>query len=262
MTIHDPNWTQIAPVIGAAFLASTVEFVEALTVVLAVGAVRGWRHAVSGALSGVAVLGISVLVFGRLLLLVPMDALRLLVGVLLLLFGMRWLHKAVLREAGIVAPHDEAEIFTRAANELRIEAFASDAGTDPIAFATAFKAVVLEGLEVVFIVVAVGSAHAALIPASLGAALAGLVVIAAAIAVHRPLTQVPENIIKFAVGVLISAFGVFWIGEALNLHWPGGDVAILPLAAALLVVAVCSVKVARYEAGIPSRACHNRAVSS
>ncbi len=251
MFVHDFNWSHVAPAMSAAFLASMVEFIEALTIVLAVGVVRGWRHAIGGALGGVATLGVAVLMFGDLLAMVPIDALRFVVGMLLLLFGMRWLHKAVLRQAGIVAHHDEEEIYTRKAAGLAREPFATERGWDPIAFATAFKAVVLEGLEVVFIVIAVGGADGTMMPASVGAALAGFLVIAAAIVLRRPLTQVPENVLKFAVGVLISAFGVFWLGEGLKLEWPGGDLAIALIATAVLAVAMWSVMLARYEAGAP-----------
>ena len=250
MTVYDLTATHFMTAMTAAFLASAVEFVEALTVVLAVGAVRGWRHAIAGALSGAAVLVTAILFFGRLLVMVDIDVLRLTVGILLLLFGMRWLHKAVLRQAGVVALHDEEEIYAREVNGLRA-GLASVKAWDPIAFATAFKAVVLEGLEVVFIVVAVSSTAGALMPASLGAALAGVLIVGAAVVVHRPLTRVPENVIKFAVGVLISAFGVFWIGEGLSVHWPGGDLAIVLLATTLLAMALWSIPLARYEAGIP-----------
>lgn len=238
-------WTYVAPSVLAAFLGSLVEFVEALTIVLAVGVVRGWKPALIGTAAGVLLLAIIVLVLGPFLGRIRIEVLQLVVGVLLLLFGMRWLRKAILRAAGIIPLHDEAAAFASETAELKAAGPVASLMLDPIAVVTTFKAVVLEGIEVVFIVVAVGATGNMLIPASLGAAVAGFLVIVLGLALHRPLARVPENTLKFAVGVLISAFGVFWVAEGLGFHWPGGDLAIIGLAVALLVAALGAAWIAR-----------------
>jgi uncharacterized membrane protein len=237
--------TTATPAITAAFLGSLVEAVEALTIVLAVATVRGWRPAGLGAVGGLALLALVVLVFGPLLDRVPLHLLQLAIGILLLLFGMRWLRKAILRAAGIIPLHDEAQAFAGETSELREQARRHEAPLEWLAAMTSFKAVVLEGLEVVFIVIAVGAGHGLLIPASLGALAACLLVVAIGFAVHRPLTRVPENTLKFAVGVMLSAFGVFWTGEGLGVPWPGEDLAIVGLAALFLLVALAGVALAR-----------------
>ncbi len=175
----------------------------------------------------------------------PIEYLQLAVGVLLLLFGMRWLRKAILRAAGVIALHDEALAFADGCAALR--AAHPRRGWDAIAVVTAFKAVVLEGLEVVFIVLAVGAVGGLLVPASLGALAACALVVIAGCAVHRPLARIPENTLKFAVGVLLSAFGAFWVGEGLGLHWPGDDLAILGIAALCLAAAAAAAPLAREE---------------
>jgi uncharacterized membrane protein len=168
------------------------------------------------------------------------------VGILLLLFGMRWLRKAILRAAGIVSLHDEEKIFAKQTKTLgAVGVRVGSAAIDGIAFITTFKAVVIEGLEVVFIVIAVGATGGMLIPASVGAAAAAIVVVLLGIVLHRPLARIPENTLKFSVGVLLSAFGVFWIGEGLRLRWPGEDWAILALAAGFLSFASLSVVLAK-----------------
>ena len=226
-----------------AFLASLVEFVEALTIVLAVGVTRGWRPALLGTAAAVAFLGALVLAFGPLLGRVPIGVLQLTVGALLLLFGMRWLHKAVLRYAGVVALHDEASIYERECASL---AGGGDAaGWDVPALSTAFNAVALEGLEVVFIVIALGATGGQLLPASIGAALAGVVVVGAGVVVHRPLARVPENTLKFAVGVMLSTFGTFWTGEGLGVAWPGDDLSLAWLVAGFTVASAVAVMLAR-----------------
>lgn len=238
-------WTHAGPSVLAAFLASLVEFVEALTIVLAVGTVTGWRSALTGVAAGVTLLAVLIIIFGPLLGQIPITVLQLFVGVLLLLFGMRWLRKAILRAAGAARLHDEQAIFEAETNQLRQAGAATTDKLDPLAVATAFKAVLLEGIEVVFIVIAVGATANMLVPASVGAALAGLVVILLGVSLKKPLARIPENTLKFAVGILISAFGIFWVGEGLGLIWPGEDLAILMLAAALLLVALASVRVVR-----------------
>lgn len=238
------DWAHSGAVVAAAFLASLVEFVEALTIVLAVGTVRGWRPALVGAGVGVLLLVGLVAIFGPLLSRLPITWLQLVVGMLLLLFGMRWLRKAVLRSAGIIALHDEAAIFDQETKSLQ-GGGVSRGPWDPIALVTSFKAVVLEGLEVIFIVIAVGSAGGTLIPATVGAGAALVLVVAVGLVVHRPLARVPENTLKFAVGVLLSGFGVFWIGEGAGLAWPGEDLAIVGLIAGFMAAALLAVRVAR-----------------
>ena len=238
-------WTTAAPAVTTAFLSSLVEAVEALTIVLAVASVRGWRPAAIGALAGFALLALIVLALGPLLGRFPLPALQLVIGILLLLFGMRWLRKAILRAAGVVALHDEAIAFATEADELRDQARPHETRLDWLAGLASFKAVVLEGLEVVFIVIAVGAGRGLLGAASLGALAACLVVVALGFILHRPLTRVPENTLKFAVGVVLSAFGVFWIGEGLSVPWPGEDFAIPVFAALFLVVALSAVVFSR-----------------
>jgi uncharacterized membrane protein len=216
-----------APAVGAAFLASAVEVVEAFTIVLAVGTFSGWRPALLGTGAGLAVLAGLILALGPLLEQVPIHALQLVVGILLLLFGMRWLRKAVLRAAGIIALHDEEAAFTEETAHLQEEALRYKNSLAWIAGLTTFKAVVLEGIEVVFVVIAVGAGRGHLQAASLGALAACALVLALGLLIHKPLSQVPENTLKFVVGVMLSAFGVFWAGEGLGISWPGHDLAIV-----------------------------------
>jgi uncharacterized membrane protein len=239
------TWAHIGPAVTAAFLASLVEAVEALTIVLAVATVRGWRPAGLGALAGLLVLALIVVTLGPLLGHVPLRLLQFVIGVLLLLFGMRWLRKAILRAAGVIPLHDEATAFATETAELREQARRSEARLDWIAALTTFKAVLLEGLEVVFIVIALGAGRGMLIPASAGAVAACLFVAAVGLIVHRPLARVPENTLKFAVGIVLSAFGVFWTGEGLGVAWPGEDLAIVAFAVMFLAVSGAAVVLAR-----------------
>jgi uncharacterized membrane protein len=238
------TWASAAPAVSAAFLASLVEAVEAVTIVLAVATVRGWRSAGTGAVAGLAALALLVFTVGPLLERVPLRALQLVIGILLLLFGMRWLRKAVLRAAGIVPLRDEEAVFERTSAQLRDQ----DHGTvrvNGLAALASFKAVLLEGLEVVFIVLAVGAGHNLIGAASIGALAACALVVAIGFAVRRPLARVPENTLKFAVGIVLSAFGVFWTGEGLGVPWPGGDLALLVIAALFLLVALAMVRTLR-----------------
>jgi uncharacterized membrane protein len=235
----------LGPAVTAAFLASLVEAVEALTIVLAVATIRGWRPAGLGALAGLTSLVFIVLVLGPLLDRVPLHLLQLAIGVLLLLFGMRWLRKAILRSAGVIPLHDEAMAFATETAELREQARRHEARLNWLAGLTSFKAVLLEGLEVVFIVIAVSAGRGLLVPASAGALAACLLVAAAAFAMRRPLTRVRENTLKFAVGVMLSAFGVFWTGEGLGVAWPGADLAIFIFAALFLAVGLGAVVLTR-----------------
>lgn len=244
------DWTHSGAAVAAAFFASLVEFVEALTIVLAVGTVRGWRPALIGAGGGFFFLVALVAALGPLLYRVPISWLQMVVGILLLLFGMRWLRKAVLRAAGVIASHDETAIYDKKTKLLRADAIPHHAygPWDPIALVTSFKAVILEGLEVIFIVLAVGAAGDTLIPAAFGAAAALLIVIMLGLVVHRPLARVPENTLKFVVGVLLSGFGVFWIGEGAGFSWPGEDLAVIGLMAGFALVSLGSVRLARRSA--------------
>jgi Ca2+/H+ antiporter, TMEM165/GDT1 family len=229
-----PSWTVAAPAIGSAFAASVVEVVEAFTIVLAVATLRGWRPAVAGTAAALGVLALLVIVLGPLLDRVPLHALQLVIGVLLLLFGMGWLRKAVLRSAGVLALHDEDATFAAETTELSEQAARTTASLDWIAGLAAFKAVLLEGLEVVFIVIAVGAGRGMLPAAALGAAAACAAVLAIGAIVHKPLSRVPENTLKFGVGIMLSAFGVFWTGEGLGIEWPGGDLLLFVFAALFL----------------------------
>ena len=241
------SWLGMAPTVVGAFTASLVECVEALTVVLAVGIVRGWRSALLGACAALISLLVLVAVLGQSLARVQLAVLQLLVGTLLLLFGLRWLRKAILRAAGLLALHDELATFAKETAVIK------NVGTpisawDRAGAATAFKIVMLEGIEVVFIVIALGAGEGRLLPAVLGATAALVVVIALGIALHRPLGRIPENTLKFAVGVLLAAFGTFWVSEGLHLRWPYADWSLLGLAAAYLVVAQILVLLCRSRA--------------
>jgi Ca2+/H+ antiporter, TMEM165/GDT1 family len=220
--------------IVAAFLASVVEVVEAFTIVLAVGTLSGWRPAWIGTFSALGVLGLLVVIIGPLLGQIPITYLQLFVGVLLLMFGMGWLRKAILRSAGVIALHDEDLIFAKEKAGLIEETKSNQSTRGWIAGIAAFKAVLLEGLEVVFIVIAVGSGRGMLWPAALGALGACVVVLIVGIIVHKPLSRVPENTLKFCVGVMLSAFGVFWTGEGLGIEWPGKDLILILFAAIFL----------------------------
>ncbi|MBI1778263.1 MAG: TMEM165/GDT1 family protein [Proteobacteria bacterium] len=246
------DWLSVGPAVATAFLGSLVEAVEALTIVLAVGTVRGWPPALLGAAGGLAALALIVLLLGPALSSVPLSLLQLLVGTLLLLFGMRWLRKAILRASGIVALHDEDAAYAEETSLLRAERVRRIAGWDAVAVVTTFKATMLEGLEVVFIVIAVGAFGQLLVPASLGALAACLLVVVVGIMLARPLARIPENTLKFAVGVLISAFGTFWVGEGMGLSWPGDDLVIPVLALVLLAVALGSVALARRIVSAPA----------
>ncbi len=240
-------WTSAAPAISAAFLGSMVEAVEALTIVLAVASVRGWRPAGFGAVCGLALLAVIVLALGPLLNRVPLHLLQFLIGILLLLFGMRWLRKAILRAAGLIPLHDETKAFAQETEQLRDQARRHEARLDWLAGLASFKAVLLEGIEVVFIVLAVGAGHGLLGPASIGAIAACLLVVAVGFAIHRPLARVPENTLKFIVDVMLSAFGVFWTGEGLGVAWPGEDLAIVAFAVLFLAIALLAVTLARRQ---------------
>jgi uncharacterized membrane protein len=238
------DWIHAGPPALAAFLASLVEFVEAFTIVLAVGTVRGWRSALTGVFVAIAVLTGVVLTVGPGLERLPLSALRLGIGLLLLLFGMRWLRKSMLRAAGIIALHDETVAFATESQTLRTRP-GHATRFDTAGALTAFNGVLIEGIEVVFIVLAAGAAGQALLPAAVGAAAAGVVVMLLGVALRTPLTRIPENQLKLAVGVLLTAFGTFWIGEGLGYIWPGGDLAIIALVALYIGTALTGAAFAR-----------------
>jgi uncharacterized membrane protein len=214
--------------VAAAFLACAVEMVEALTIVLAVGVTRGWRSAFIGTGTALVALTAVVAALGPALAVLPVGSLRLFIGALLLVFGMQWLRKAILRASGFKALHDEDAIFAEEERAARATS-TTGSGIDWYAFTVAFKGVFLEGLEVAFIVVTFGGAQHNVGLAALGAVSAGVVVLVIGLAVHRPLSRVPENAMKFAVGVMLSSFGIFWAGEGAGVTWPGKDAALLGL---------------------------------
>ncbi len=239
--------TRLGTTLVAAFLASLVECVEALTVVLAVGSMRGWPSALAGAAAGLGVLAAIVAAVGPALTRIPLHLVQLFIGAMILLFGLRWLRKAILRAAGLIALHDEEAAFAKEAAELRGAGVAR--GWDKLAFAAAFHITMLEGTEVVFIVIALGAGGRELMwTASLGAVAALLTISALGVALHRPLARVPENTLKFIVGVLLSAFGTFWVGEGAGVAWPGDDLAMPVLMAAYLAIALCLVPICRGNA--------------
>jgi len=225
-----------------AFLASIVEFVEALTIVLAVGVTRQWRSALIGTLAAVLVLTLLVGVFGTaIVLFVPIAVLRVVVGTFLVIYGLQWLVKAILRAAGAKAKHDEAAIYAREIAAMREEPPVPAVGMDWISFTVAFKGVLLEGLEVAFIVVTFGASAGQIGPAALGAAVAGVLVLIVGVAVHRPLSNVPENGLKFAVGLMLTTFGTFWAGEGIGIDWAWSDATLLALFAIYVVASLAAV---------------------
>ncbi|GAB0112670.1 hypothetical protein [Acidisoma sp. C75] len=237
------NLLHAGPTLLAAFLASAVEFIEALTVVLAVGATRGWPAALWGSGAAALLLALLVLILGPLLTAIPLGAVQLALGTLLLLFGMRWLKKAALRAAGIIPLHDEEAAYASSRAALAAGGGRTLGAIDPAGFAAAFKITMIEGIEVVFIVVAVGAAGRGLLwPAALGAAAALVLVVLAGIALRRPVAMIPENILKFAVGVLLCAFGTFWVGEGAGIAWPGADLSLLWLILGFLLAALAAVR--------------------
>jgi uncharacterized membrane protein len=247
-------WTSFVP----SFLASIVEFVEALTIVLVIGVTINWRSSLWGAITALGALAILIATFGAALVtFVPLGVLRLVIGLILVLFGLQWLLKAVLRYSGLKALHDEAAISEREQREVAaMKISGSQQSINGFGFATCFKAVLLEGLEVAFIVVSFGTSVAGseaektsgLLMASLGASLAALVVIVAGILLRHPLTKIPENTLKYVVGILLSSFGTFWAGEGLGVDWRLGDLTILLLALLYFVASATLVFLSRTKA--------------
>ena len=237
----------------AVFLACVVEAVEALTIVLAAGTGRDWRSAITGVVAGVGVLGLIVAVLGPAVTAIPLGGLRLIVGGLLLIFGLQWLRKAILRASGLKALHDEDAIY---AAELAA-ARAAPAGrrgmvADWYSFTLSFKGVVLEGLEVVFIALTFGANQQNIPLAAVAALAAVLVVTIAGIAVRAPLARVPENTMKFAVGIMLTSFGIFWGAEGAGAVWPGADAALLLIVPAVAVFALVLVAFLRWVTAAPA----------
>jgi uncharacterized membrane protein len=233
------------------FLACSVEAVEALTIVLAVGTTRSWRSALIGVGAALVALGAVTAALGPALTSLPINALRVAVGGLLLVFGLQWLRKAILRATGLKALHDEAATFREEAEAARA---AGELGTgfDPYSFTLSFKGSFLEGLEVVFIVITFGANQHDVGLAAIAAALAVLAVVGAGVAIHAPLARVPENAMKFGVGVMLTSFGTFWGGEGAGAHWPGGDASLLVIIPATLLFALANVVVLRRRAARPA----------
>lgn len=237
----------------AVFLACAVEAVEALTIVLAAGVTRGWRSPLLGVGAALIVLAVVVAVLGPAVGQIPIGAMQLVIGTLLLVFGLQWLRKAILRASGYKALHDEDKIFLeqRAAAEAAARenrAFV----TDWYGFTLAFKGVLLEGLEVAFIVVTFGSVQGQIGLAALGAVAAVVLVTAVGLLVRAPLAKVPENTMKFAVGILLTAFGTFWGAEGAGVKWPGADAALLVLVPGILAVSLAYVALLR-RTGVGAR---------
>jgi uncharacterized membrane protein len=229
------------------FLACAVEAVEALTIVLAVGTTRSWRSALTGAAAAVIALAATTAILGPRLTSLPIDTLRLVVGGLLLVFGLQWLRKAILRAAGIKALHDEDEIY-REETAAATGAGAPAAGLDPYSFTIAFKGVLLEGLEVVFIALTFGANQHRLGLAAAAAAAAVVLVAAIGVAIRAPLARVPENAMKFSVGVMLTSFGTFWGAEGAGADWPGGDAALLVIVPTVLAFSLLLVRTFRTPA--------------
>jgi uncharacterized membrane protein len=219
----------------SAFLASAVEMVEALTIVLAAGITRGWRSALTGVAAATVTLAVFVAALGPALTVIPIDVLRLVVGALLLVFGLQWLRKAILRASGYKALHDEEAAFARELEEARHAESEVRAGLDWYGFTLSFKGVLLEGLEVAFIVLTFGSTQGSIPLAASGAVAALVLVAVVGVLVRAPLARVPENTIKFAVGVMLTTFGIFWTTEGVGGDWPGDD-ASLPVVLAFVIL--------------------------
>ena len=231
----------------SAFLASAVEMVEALTIVLAAGLARGWRSALVGLGAATVALAVAVAALGPALTVIPLQALRVVVGSLLLVFGLQWLRKAILRASGYKALHDEDAIFARELAEARDASRVERAGVDWYGFTLAFKGVLLEGLEVVFIVLTFGSAQGSIPLAAAGAGGALVLVTGVGIAVRAPLARVPENAMKFAVGVMLTTFGIFWSAEGAGAHWPGEDASLLGVLGFVVLASFVLVRLLRRE---------------
>jgi uncharacterized membrane protein len=242
-TIRNVSGAEIGLAVSV-FLACAVEAVEALTIVLAVGSTRSWRSALAGVGAATLALAVIVLALGPALTSLPINTLRVLIGGLLLIFGLQWLRKAILRGAGLKAKHDELEIYEHESEAAR-NVNGGRTGFDGYSFTIAFKGVLLEGLEVAFIVLTFGANQHDVALAAVAAALAVLAVVAAGVALRAPLARVPENTMKFAVGVMLTSFGTFWGAEGAGAQWPGGDAALLVIIPGVLLAALAMVRAVR-----------------
>ncbi len=225
-------------IVIAAFLAAAVEFVEAFTLVLVAGITANWRSAIVGALGAVATLAAVIATLGvALVTLIPLDVLRFVIGLLLLLFGLKWLKNAIQRYSGLKFLHDEEAIYAANLAQARARGQAIRTRLDPFGVLLSYKSVLLEGLEVAFIVISFGSGGASGIGmAAIGAAAAGVLVILVGALMRAPLQRIPENTLKFIVGIMLTTFGTFWSGESFGISWPFSDLFLLILAALYLVV--------------------------
>jgi uncharacterized membrane protein len=231
--------TAALPLVLTVFVACAVEAIEALTIVLAAGLTRQWRSTFQGMAAALVVLAAVVGVLGPTITLLPLGVLRLVVGALLAIFGLQWLRKAILRASGHKALHDEASAYLREVAAAKAAPVSSRRGvSDWYAFTLSFKGVLLEGLEVVFIVITFGDNQRDLGAAVVGAAIAVVAVAVTGIAVRAPLAKVPENAMKFAVGIMLTSFGSFWGAEGAGVSWPGGDAALLVIVPVVALVAL------------------------
>jgi uncharacterized membrane protein len=240
-------------------LASAVEFVEAFTIVLAIGLTRGWRSALTGAGAAIVVLtGIAAGAGYAIVHWFPRSALQLVIGTLLLVFGLQWLRKAILRSAGLKALHDEDETFREQSEAARRTETDTRAAIDWFGFVVSFKGVLLEGLEVIFIVITFGVTAHSLTTAVVGASAGGAIVLIAGFALQRPLARVPENTLKFGVGLLLTTYGTFWAVEGLgvfrhsssSVEWPGGDAFLVVVLAAWVAFSLAAVRVLRTRVAV------------
>ena len=224
------------------FLACAVEMVEALTIVLATGITRGWRSALFGVFAALAALAVIVVLLGPAMARVPIGTMQIVVGSLMLVFGLQWLRKAILRSAGRKALHDEDKIFLAEQHIARQNMSEAKQPMDWYAFTLTFKGVFLEGLEVAFIVVTFGAAQQRIDLAAYGALAALIIVLAAGVLIHKPLSRVPENSLKYVVGLLLTSFGTFWTAEGIGVEWPGTDLALVVLLGFYAILATLIVR--------------------
>ena len=245
--------TAIWAAILASFLASAVEYVEAFTIVLAVGIVNGWRSAFTGAIAATIALAVVIAGLGAALTQVPLNVIQAIIGVLLLLFGLKWIRKAMLRYSGFKSLHDEGQIFEKEVAELRQHKQEARQGLDWFGVSTSFSGVFLEGMEVAFIVLGFGLGNGAsqqLVPAALGALGAAVVVIVVGVALRAPLQRIPENTMKYVVGIMLTSFGTFWAGEGLKVSWWHGDLSLPFVIAGFVVISLLGILwLKRIEAG-------------
>jgi uncharacterized membrane protein len=225
----------------ASFLGTSVEFIEALTIILAVGTVKGWRSALSGAALATVVLVIITAIFGiPFVHFIQLRLVQFVIGLLMLLFGMRWLRKAILRYAGMKALHDEEEAYRKELERQR-KSNSGASTMDWFGFATCFQIVMLEGIEAIFIVLTFGLAAQTLTSAIAGGVIGLVMVVAAGLLLRKPLTRIPENTMKFIVGIMLSGFGIFWVGEGVDVAWWHEDLSIVVIIVLLVAISLTAV---------------------